>query len=127
MPFFWSERALANAMPTGPFLSPIKRSICATSLPSPTNASPTYNDMIFSSRCKINSSRKGIALAGAHTGNLCMQRSGGRQGEWEHSAFIGCRVVGALRSEKKKSRRRCSRMFSADVLSDGGDLSVSMD
>ena len=37
--------ALAKACPTGPALSPISRSMCATSLPSPTSASPMYIDM----------------------------------------------------------------------------------
>ncbi len=39
-PWFWLTRALANAAPTGPFLGPIRRSIWATSLPSPTSDSP---------------------------------------------------------------------------------------
>src|SRR5262249_179698 len=44
-PCFWSARALAKAAPTGPALSPINRSMCAISLPSPDSASPMYIDM----------------------------------------------------------------------------------
>src|SRR4051795_493037 len=42
-PSFWLMRACANASPTGPSLEPIRRSTCATSLPSPTRDSPTSN------------------------------------------------------------------------------------
>src|SRR3954466_5172866 len=42
-PSFWLMRACANASPTGPSLEPIRRSTCATSLPSPTSDSPTSN------------------------------------------------------------------------------------
>ena len=40
-PSFWFTSAFANASPTGPLLEPIRRSMCATSLPSPTSDSPT--------------------------------------------------------------------------------------
>ena len=36
----WFAKASANALPTAPSLSPIRRSIWDTSAPSPTNASP---------------------------------------------------------------------------------------
>src|SRR3954469_17583063 len=42
-PSFWLISASANASPTGPSLRPISRSMCATSLPSPTRDSPTMN------------------------------------------------------------------------------------
>src|SRR3954449_1088438 len=42
-PSFWLMRACANASPTGPSFEPIRRSTCATSLPSPTSDSPTSN------------------------------------------------------------------------------------
>src|SRR5262249_9288303 len=45
-PRVWPARALANATPTGPSLEPINRSMWATSLPSPTSASPMYMDMV---------------------------------------------------------------------------------
>ena len=41
-PLDWLVKALAKAIPTGPVFEPIKRSMWATSLPSPTRASPTY-------------------------------------------------------------------------------------
>jgi hypothetical protein len=41
-PALCRPRALANATPTGQSLSPISRSICAISFPSPAKASPTY-------------------------------------------------------------------------------------
>src|SRR5215831_11576941 len=44
-PAFWLARALAKAMPTGPALSPMSRSMWATSLPSPTSDSPMNIDM----------------------------------------------------------------------------------
>src|SRR4051812_31723058 len=42
-PSFWLTRECANASPTGPLFEPIRRSTCATSLPSPTSDSPTSN------------------------------------------------------------------------------------
>src|SRR3954447_8002495 len=42
-PSFWLMRDSAKASPTGPLLEPIRRSTCATSLPSPTSDSPTSN------------------------------------------------------------------------------------
>src|SRR6185312_2639506 len=42
-PSFWLISAFANASPTGPLLEPMRRSMWATSLPSPTSDSPTWN------------------------------------------------------------------------------------
>src|SRR5262249_37237954 len=50
-PAFWLAKALAKAMPTGPALSPMSRSMWATSLPSPASASPMYMDMIRPPSC----------------------------------------------------------------------------
>src|SRR3990172_7528963 len=44
-PWVWRARALAKATPTGPSIEPIKRSMWATSLPSPTRASPMNMDI----------------------------------------------------------------------------------
>src|SRR5262245_18817817 len=63
-PALWFARALANATPTGPALSPIKRSMCDTSLPSPTRASPMYMAM---ERLLVESSeRNGAGFDGGH-------------------------------------------------------------
>ena len=42
-PSFWLTSEFANASPTGPLFEPMRRSMCATSLPSPTSDSPTMN------------------------------------------------------------------------------------
>jgi hypothetical protein len=39
-PSFWLERAWVKAAPAGPDFDPMIRSMCATSLPSPTKDSP---------------------------------------------------------------------------------------
>src|SRR3954468_8500071 len=44
-PSFWLTRAPANASPTGPSFEPIRRSIWATSAPSPTRDSPTMMEL----------------------------------------------------------------------------------
>ena len=45
-PSLWRANALANAVPTGPSLLPINKSIWAISLPSPANASPMNIDIV---------------------------------------------------------------------------------
>src|SRR3954447_1027620 len=44
-PSFWFTSAFANASPTGPSFEPMMRSMCATSLPSPTSDSPTITEL----------------------------------------------------------------------------------
>ncbi len=44
-PCDWLARAVAKAWPTGPSFEPISRSMWATSLPSPTSASPMNMDI----------------------------------------------------------------------------------
>src|SRR5262245_4061478 len=65
-PCFWLARALANATPTGPVFDPIMRSMCATSLPSPTSASPMYIDMaeLLSTWDDVQATRNTLAAAG---------------------------------------------------------------
>src|SRR5262245_48622479 len=60
-PSLWRAKALANAWPTGPSLSPINRSIWAISFPSPARASPMY--MLMHPLLKLSSSvdRKSLA------------------------------------------------------------------
>src|SRR3954451_6397438 len=83
-PSFWLRRAPANASPTGPLLEPMRRSMWATSLPSPTSDSPTMNAAAMTRppyRCPVpekSGNRPATLTSGAERGQAGRPRSSAR-------------------------------------------------
>src|SRR5262245_9993893 len=76
-PALWLESAVANAVPTGPSLEPINKSMCAISLPSPTSASPMYMDMAGSPR-RLQAIRSSLSRAQPCSGWREYRKKAGR-------------------------------------------------